>query len=247
MAQSIGHLVAGKKLLTKLEPMNMLLIKNNRHFFNVGLQGPDILFCGLAKDEHGYIGAVGEKMHKDNVNNSLLCMQDYALHSRDNKFSLFSYLAGYVSHYHLDKNIHPYVGRKVREGRNHKLVEADIDGAIYRHYTGESVGRFSIKDVYRKDINFFMPIACMYQHIINEIFHRTFRSEDILKATRNLFIVNKLESIIKRDNEKDIGEIAQIFDKTISESASEINAMLNSLQERKTFAINDTLSFENGL
>ena len=194
-------------------------------------------------------------------------MQDYALHSREHNLSLFSYIAGYVSHYHLDKNIHPYVAKRMkRDGVSHNKVETDIEGAIYNHCYGKKINSFSLYSVYNKDISFYTPVAEMYRVVMRDVFRRSFPISDILEAAKNLltfqnlfnnpsvkvasklFKFNKsVSAFIKNDNKKDVEEIVQIFEQTNQGAAPEVDQMLDSLKSKKPFAIDGTLGFCNGL
>ena len=204
-------------------------------------------------------------MHADKVNRSLEVMQDIALHSKWHKISLLAYIAGYVHHYHIDKNIHPYVEKRMNEtGFSHSQIETDIEGAIYKHYTGEKINEHILSGVFNRRISFYTHVAQMLAITLKEVFDRDFTHEDILKSVERLIMFNKvfnnktvsllskfrglktpLSAFSKYDNQIDIAEVSKIFNDTNKRAALEIDAMLIALNDtRKKFAIDDTLSFQ---
>lgn len=127
--------------------------------FAWGLQGPDPMFyhrillggSSLNDAAHNmhyyYTGQLFEEM--------LLAIQSAPLSCQS---ILLSYFCGFVCHYALDANVHPYVYYWQKEIRSinpdlaasgaHAYIESSIDAALYKKVTGRSVTAFDIKKQY---------------------------------------------------------------------------------------------------
>lgn len=150
---------------------------SNKGAFDLGGQGPDILFFRnympwrSAKDSL----PLGIEMHRDKARALFEKGLEFArCYGRKDKDELISYVAGFITHYAIDKNAHPFVYDKSRDDSNvhHKLefmwdsytakeqwdIEPD-EFDIYRDVMYDTVGRGPCewyravaKDVYGRNI-----------------------------------------------------------------------------------------------
>ncbi|MCL2540615.1 MAG: zinc dependent phospholipase C family protein [Firmicutes bacterium] len=302
MADYTSHVLAGQQVLKLLSAEPQVLINENRFAYNLGLQGPDILFYHKALGGGSSLSKKGYLMHKTKANKMLLFMQEYALKQQDNvKNMLTSYILGFISHYSTDILIHPYVGYQVQlkldaggkggKGSNshyHTKWESDIDVAMHKAYTGKSICGYKNNLVYGKKKDrpaLYKPIAEMYIALLKELFNEDFTLETIQEAIGSIISINnlfykrlywilhpvskilkmndaftthfkrsnKLDVTLKEDwhnimtKEKHNESIAELFDAANELAASDIEKAYAAMKQGKTYKVDDTLSFENGL
>ncbi len=91
-------------------------IKNNQSFYDdealkqatiVASQGPDPLYYRIFSKQRSVAMAIGNKFHDDDTADVLTSMVRYVKHHYSK--TLHAFLMGYILHYTLDVNIHPYV------------------------------------------------------------------------------------------------------------------------------------------
>ncbi len=125
MPTTYAHYTFGTEVLKNMNEELNKIISENMDLFNIGLHGPDILF---------YYGALG----KNNVNKkghdihqaiSALFFENArkVIQNCVSKNGAFSYIAGFICHYMLDSECHPFIGQKEAEGYSHSKIEAEFD------------------------------------------------------------------------------------------------------------------------
>ena len=265
MPQLIGHWAAGQKLLSSIDIKNQNVLRENEGAFELGLIGPDVFYAHTAKDGKSFMPLLGYDIHKDSANKLLVPMQEYALSQGEVNHELLSYIAGYVSHYHLDKTAHPFVGSQIANGGNHNRIETDMEGAIYNHIVGQDVRNFKHgKQIPYENLE---ETARMISAVVKEVYGRNFTEQNIKTAMKNFYrfhrvvnnkIVSKLKnfsglqnafllSYFKHGNVKNIDEIVEVFENTNRSQTSEIKNLMESMIDRKTYQVDDALGFLNGV
>lgn len=111
-------------------------IATHKRLFDLGLQGPDILFFyNPLKDNE--VDALGHAIH-DGSGRSFIepalakLQEEYADDERD---AAMAYLLGCVCHFMLDSACHSEVDRSISDGYGHNDLEADLDKAILEKYS----------------------------------------------------------------------------------------------------------------
>ncbi|MEL7564419.1 MAG: zinc dependent phospholipase C family protein [Dehalobacterium sp.] len=113
MPSIITHYLCGTKTWDLLGEWPLKdIISQNRLVFNLGTQGPDILFYHRvwpwAKKEG--INKIGEIMHQDQVNAFFSHAIEYIIkQDLKERNMLTAYLSGYICHYALDFHTHAYI------------------------------------------------------------------------------------------------------------------------------------------
>lgn len=99
-----------------------------RGAFRLGCQGPDFFFfhnmLSKTKSQH----AIGNMLHERNID---LVMRELCRQAGQDEAAL-AYVMGFLCHYALDYNAHPYIYSKVCHD-DHTRFEAGIDSAYLRH------------------------------------------------------------------------------------------------------------------
>jgi len=112
MPSLITHYLCGDKWLNQLnEDTVKSLITKYRQVFNVGTQGPDILFYYRIWPWYKTKGIdkIGSKMHSEKVSEVFQEGLKYINTTKENRGLLTAYLLGYACHYALDSSTHPYI------------------------------------------------------------------------------------------------------------------------------------------
>lgn len=143
----VTHYVFGINSYKQItSPQMKKIIKNNRHVYTVGLQGPDLFFYFLPSSM-GIMTNIANIMHKTNTNLFFENMLNecYSFKTIRDRETALSYIAGFMGHYLLDTTVHPYVYSRVgTESTKEQLgvhfgLETDIDRDVLLHYKNISL------------------------------------------------------------------------------------------------------------
>ena len=127
MPNYYAHLVFGREVLAQLPPVLRGRLEEERGAFDIGLYGPDPLFCYHPMTRN-FPRVTGLSMHKQPVRpvaerlrraveDDLPCARGYA--------------AGFLCHFALDSRCHYYIEeRHTRRGISHAGMEAELDRAL---------------------------------------------------------------------------------------------------------------------
>ncbi len=115
MPDICAHLLCGHDVINSLESQNWKRVLNERiKIFNLGCQGPDIFFYNdfwpWRKKKRG--PEIGIMMHLKKTGDFFIESFKY-LKKRVNDYNdyltLFTYLSGFICHFALDRNAHPFI------------------------------------------------------------------------------------------------------------------------------------------
>lgn len=138
----VTHYLFGVKSYKALNNKDIKdILKNNRNPFSLGLQGPDIFFYFLPTMLGKKVN-IASKMHKENTNRFFQEMINYMsdIHGEKAYETACAYVHGFMGHYILDTNMHPYVYSRVGTSTSNKTMgkhyglETDIDREILWNY-----------------------------------------------------------------------------------------------------------------
>ncbi|MCI8418243.1 MAG: zinc dependent phospholipase C family protein [Lachnospiraceae bacterium] len=128
MPATYAHYLFGKKVYRKLPKELRLLIRNNREGYFLGLHGPDLLFYyrPLGKNR---INQMGSLMHHELASDFF--ENSRGVYQQHPKPVLLSYLLGFICHFTLDSECHPYISRYMENyGVSHSDIETELDRAL---------------------------------------------------------------------------------------------------------------------
>lgn len=124
-----AHTVFGEEVLKKLNPELQKIIQDDMDYYNIGVNGPDILFYNQPL-KHNPINRLGNNMHKQ-------IAFDFFMHGKNtvkksiNRDAAIAYVCGFICHFILDSECHGYVGEcEKKYGASHYEIEADFDRAL---------------------------------------------------------------------------------------------------------------------
>ena len=120
MPAYLTHRAAGERVLDKLAGQ-----VPDRNAFYLGCQGPDMLFFRDFQPWRAPVRSlrIGLRMHKERVREMFEAAFDYARQHKDDN-ELIAYITGFITHYAIDKNTHPFVyGKAGRDTGTHNRIE----------------------------------------------------------------------------------------------------------------------------
>lgn len=129
MPAAYAHYRFGQAVLSRLPPEKQASIQTHRSLFDMGLQGPDLLFHyrPLSHDPRNKLGGLIHEAPAEaffRPAGQLLCR------SRDGE-ALAVYLWGFLCHFALDWHCHSYIDAAAASGGpGHLAMEADFDRAL---------------------------------------------------------------------------------------------------------------------
>lgn len=123
MPAAFAHLIFGRRVLHALpESRTKTLIQRNQDLFEIGLQGPDILFFYHPLSRHP-VNRVGHTLHEKSAASFLnrsVC--------RNADPQGLAYLLGFICHYTLDSECHTLVEYYMEKtGKGHSDLETDLE------------------------------------------------------------------------------------------------------------------------
>lgn len=126
MPASYTHQQFGNQVLKKLDNNEIkAIIKNNLNFYNIGLQGPDILFFYRPLKKNP-INTLGNQLHQD-IARDFFENAMKLLKEQPNDKSL-AYILGFINHFILDSECHGYIDKTmINQKIGHFEIERDLD------------------------------------------------------------------------------------------------------------------------
>lgn len=140
MPASYAHQCFGDAVLKQSSAMS--LIKKHIDYYNLGLQGPDLLFY-YHPTKKNPINQKGSRMHHEPA----VSLFDSFKSEKDERKIV--YLLGFICHFALDAACHPYINRWVKEkGWSHYAIERELDMAFIKETgaTDYRVARHFVKN-----------------------------------------------------------------------------------------------------
>lgn len=126
MPTTYAHYRFGKDVYERLPDSLKESIDEYRGLYDIGLHGPDLLFYYKALTKNP-INQKGFAMHERPGQEFFQAAAPIADAMTDSSPAR-AYLCGFLCHFALDSNCHPYVEQMVREtGVTHSAIEAELD------------------------------------------------------------------------------------------------------------------------
>ena len=223
----ITHYICGEAIIKELPKNIQDILLNSRQLYNIGCQGPDMFFYylpGLVKKNFRKLGVDMHKTHVRAFFANMLDIQETA--SEEESLMVFSYLCGYLSHYTLDSNAHPYVYYKsgfqvegdktprLRYSVRHRSFETAIDVLMLKIMSGEKPADKKLWQLIKADKTHALVVADALSGAINGAYHRDISSKEVFNAIRYMVYLTRLLQS-KRGRRKKLMELAE--DLTIGE------------------------------
>ena len=129
MPAAYAHYRFGQLVLSRLPAEKQKLIQAHRALYDLGLQGPDLLFH-YRPLRHDPQKGTGSRMHEAPAEAFFRPAGERLCRSRDSD-ALLAYLWGFLCHFALDFQCHPYIdAAEAAGGPGHLAMEADFDRSL---------------------------------------------------------------------------------------------------------------------
>lgn len=126
MPTTYTHYRFGKDVLDALPRRIRTAMETNRELFDIGLHGPDILFYYRALIPNSVSGQ-GYGMHKQ-MADLFFERAKKVIADADDKTMSRAYIYGFICHFALDSECHPYVEKMIQKsGIGHSEIEMEFD------------------------------------------------------------------------------------------------------------------------
>lgn len=126
MPNYYAHLVFGREVLAQLPPILRGQLEGERGAFDIGLYGPDPLFCYHPMTRN-FARTTGLSIHKEPVRPAAerlrKAVEDGLPYAR-------GYAAGFLCHFALDSRCHYYIEERHAQGLSHAGMEAELERAL---------------------------------------------------------------------------------------------------------------------
>lgn len=178
------HILGGELVLKGLKDSNLKdMLEGNRNTFNLGCQGPDLFFYNdflpWIKDKRG--PRIGTMLHEIHTKSLFLESIDYLKEAKSNKDfeDLASYFLGFIVHYAIDKNEHPFIFARTKGTNEHKALEMKLDTYFIKKYWDKKVHLLSASSII--DIGADLPLTIVeyYKNIVTKVFSVNLESATI--------------------------------------------------------------------
>ncbi len=199
MPSLITHYLCGDKWLKNINNEAIAaLVTKYRKAFNVGTQGPDILFYYRVWPWFSSEGMdkLGVRMHGENVGEVFKSLINYIHTRKKDKGLLTSYLLGYSCHYALDAISHPYIYYRTgfsqepevkhRFSCHHSKFEKAIDMHMLQLEHSLKHTAIKVKELISLQPHEALSIGAMYSDAISKVFKLPIQPQQIAMAIKDM-------------------------------------------------------------
>ena len=216
MPRAISHYLFAMDCLDELDINTKKIINDNFYMYLLGCQGPNFFnyYNDFSFFNNKNISQINSLIHNKKINLFLRNMIMYSKNKEslkyifnDDNFSniCISYIYGYLTHYVLDKESHPYIYSLQKNLRSkykyrssialHKSLETHIDSLLLLKF--KKLKPYEFKDYLNINLSSheLIILSDMYSYLINSVYEKNISSNDVKKSF-NTFkkVENKINS-----------------------------------------------------
>lgn len=215
MPEFTAHYLLGEQTLERFSPEVFSIInesKCNYYAYIWGLQGPDLLFYSGILHDRGWLARSGSSIHHTAPDTVFSVLLRYITDQKGTPeyFVLFSYLCGFICHYALDSQTHPYIyhlaaktGGQAITSR-HIKIESEIGSILYHRFTGMPVSGFKLYEHYTASGNFIKPICGLYVYLLDQLFSKHISIKQVQNSFLHCLFLNRFTYLYARKNYNNI-------------------------------------------
>lgn len=157
-----AHYYFGQEVFKLLPEEIKIMIKERKQAFNLGLQGPDLLFYYKVWKKNE-IAEMGHELHRQPAY-TFICRalkNIKAMPSPDAQ----AYMLGFACHHVLDNTFHGRIAQLAQDGREHLLLEAELDRQITENYLGCTRKKFKRHQLVKIETDDFEWMKLIYPEL----------------------------------------------------------------------------------
>lgn len=200
----ITHYLCGLESINKTKsPYIKSLVLKHQNVFNLGTQGPDFLFYYKAwpwKDS-GKIPDIGKVLHRKKISLIFSEMMKFIDSQCSSKKEVLSaYFLGYLCHYFLDANAHPYVFYKtgfaisdkddpLKYTCYHIEFETNIDVLMLRKILNLNPYELNVPKIIRIKKTDAEIVGSMYEHIVEKVLNEKIYTAQVVTSINDMYSI----------------------------------------------------------
>ena len=200
----LTHYISGQALLKVVDPAISKIITPHERLYNLGTQGPDIFFYYMPGHLRKRSRGVGTQMHLNDLGLFLTEMANVAKDAHPKaRDVIFSYTAGFVMHYALDVNAHPYVyemthhdnAPKIKNSASHRKFETAIDTVMLRLMSSKKPADYNQWELIDAKGYEMYTASAATSEVLNTVYGRNIPVKIVQRAMRfTVFLTRLLQS-----------------------------------------------------
>lgn len=197
----LTHYISGQALLKVIDPAIQKIIKPCERLYNIGTQGPDIFFYYMPGHLRKRTRGLGTQMHQQDLGLFLAEMAKMAKDAQKKERNIiFSYTAGFVMHYALDANAHPYVyamthnhnAPKIKNSADHRKFETAIDVAMLNLLSGEKPAEYNQWELIAATRNHMSVASTAISNVLYNVYNRDVPSNIVHRAMNFMIHITRV-------------------------------------------------------
>lgn len=178
------------------------VIKKHKQVYCLGLQGPDLFLYDFLMALQTPFRGMGRKLHNDRTRDYIFTLVDHTMklkHPKEKEIAM-AYTAGFICHYLLDSNTHPFIyyhsGQKditnpLHAFALHSQFETTLDANMYLYKTGDSITHFPFYKTIALKKDEAKITARLLKNTINEtyFYHKpTLSTKRVLLSMKSMYL-----------------------------------------------------------
>ena len=195
MPSLITHALAAHNMIPKNCYVEKAISKN-MYAFNIGSSGPDLFYFYHAfpwskKEKKKEVYHYGELFHKTLTNEHFKAAIEFAKQTKDE--TVVSYVAGWIAHYALDRNAHPFIFHYTgNDSLAHRRMEAELDARMLDKKLNTSIKKYKPYELVNNDSHTIEAINKIYKHVLKEVYSITLDSEIVEESIKDMRLSYRL-------------------------------------------------------
>jgi hypothetical protein len=157
-----AHFYFGEQVLELLTGDIKILIEKHKPAFNLGLQGPDLLFYYKLWKKNEIVD-MGHELHRQPAD-IFICRALKNIKAMPN-LDAQAYMLGFACHHVLDSTFHGRIAQLAPQEREHRLLEAELDRQIADYYPGCTSTKFKRHQLAKIRTNDFEWMKLIYPEL----------------------------------------------------------------------------------
>jgi len=215
----LTHYIAGQAVLNTLAPDIRKKISHSERLYNLGTQGPDIFFYYIPGIVRKRSRGVGSQMHRSNLGLFLMQMANAAKQNAGlDRDIIFAYTAGFIMHYAVDTNAHPYVYActhdstvsKIKNSTIHRHFETAIDILMLKLVEDKKPADHKQWELINANKSHMKVAAITTSNALLQIYNRDVPPKNVYKAMRHMCGLTRLMQSQKGRRKKIVGTLENI-------------------------------------
>ncbi len=188
----MSHYLFGIQALTEFPPKAQRIAASHQSCFNWGCQGPDLMFYRKAL-LGGPLHKLGNRMHSEKTGELFYAFSKAADALKGSSHDIAaSYFYGFICHYALDSEIHPYVycrqeqfrsaDSKLSKSAVHCQIESDIDYLLYERMRAKPVTDFEPEEFFTLGSEEKVMLSVLLHKVLLSVYGENVTPRDIRRA-----------------------------------------------------------------